>query len=66
VEANTRLSDVLLQEGLVESVAAFRRLIEQGAIKKNGEIKIDDPFTVIEEDVIYKVGKHKFIQIKKQ
>jgi tyrosyl-tRNA synthetase len=62
-KVGTLLADVLLAEKLVSSKTDFRRLIEEGAIKKDGETKITDHFTTIREDVILKIGKHRFLRI---
>ncbi len=56
----------LLQEaGLVGSTSEARRMMQQGAVKLNGE-KADDPNLKIApaSGMIIKVGKRKFVQIK--
>ena len=62
-ETNTLLVDVLIAEKLVASKSEFRRLLDEGAIRINGETKISDPFTKITEDVVLKIGKHRFLKI---
>ena len=62
-KAGALLVDVLLAEKLVSSKTDFRRLLDEGAIKKDGETKITDPFTTLREDVVLKIGKHRFLRI---
>lgn len=60
------LLDWLVEQGIIQSKTVGRRLFEQGAIKVNGN-KITDfqePF-VINDEVIIKIGKIKFIKLKK-
>lgn len=58
-----KLIDILLFEKVVSSKTDFRRLVEAGSIKINGEKKISDPFFVIKESCLIKVGKHRFVSI---
>ncbi len=64
VDRGTALLDILLQEKIVSSKTAFRRLVSDGAIKINGEEKIEDQFYIPLEDAVYKIGKHRFLRIK--
>ncbi len=57
------LVDVLLAHHIVESKTEYRRLLEAGAVKRNGEEKIIDPFLTVTEMLIVKVGKHRFVKI---
>ena len=57
------LSDVLVEAGIVASKSEFRRLVEEGAVRKNGETKIEDPFYALSEAMILKIGKHRFVEI---
>lgn len=59
------LMDVLAENKIVSSKADFRRLIDEGAIKtmKDNEEKITDQKFPINETVIVKVGKKKFVKI---
>lgn len=62
----TPLIDVLIQEKVLESKAVFRRLIDEGAIKimtETGEEKITDPKYVVDQPVIIKIGKKKFVKL---
>lgn len=57
------LVDVLIDEDVVDSKSEFRRLLAEGAIRKDGEEKLTDPMMKIIEDIVLKVGKHRFIKI---
>lgn len=63
VAKGTLLVDALLEGKLVESKTEFRRLLTDGAIRKNGEEKLDDPLMVIDEPITLKIGKHRFVSI---
>ncbi len=59
------LVDTLLSAGLISSKTDFRRLVDEGAIKKlfdNKEEKIIDS-KVVTEKGIYKIGKRRFVKI---
>lgn len=60
----TLLKDVLLDQGLVESGANFKRLVFQGGIQMNGK-KVADPQIILlpEQENIIKIGKLKFLKI---
>ena len=57
------LGDVLVAQELVASKSEFRRLIEEGAIRKDGEEKIADPLCTLTETLTLKIGKHRFLRI---
>jgi tyrosyl-tRNA synthetase len=61
VTKGTLLSDALVSAGVLASKSEFRRLLDEGAIRIDGETKIEDPHFAIEENVILKIGKHRFI-----
>lgn len=62
-EKHTLLADILLKKGLVASKMEFRRLVREGAIKKeNGDRVIDERY-VIEQDAVFKVGKRRFVKV---
>jgi tyrosyl-tRNA synthetase len=65
VKANngTLLADVLIAEKMVSSKSEFRRLLDEGAIRIDGETKITDPFTELTGDIVLKIGKHRFLKI---
>ena len=62
VEKGTRLADLLLENGLVESKSDFRRLVKAGAIEIAGRIVEDFDFQISEPGLI-KVGKRRFIRV---
>jgi tyrosyl-tRNA synthetase len=57
------LSDTLVKYGYCPSKTEFRRLVDAGAIKINGEEKISDPNMLVEKELILKIGKHQFVKI---
>jgi tyrosyl-tRNA synthetase len=64
--AGEMLIEVLAANKVVESKAEFRRLIKEGAVKimnENEEEKITDEKLTINQTVIIKVGKKKFVKI---
>lgn len=60
----TLLAEVLLQAKQVASKSEFRRLVDEGAIRINGEAKIDDHFFKVTDDLVLKIGKHRFVKIE--
>jgi len=65
VRANkgTLLVDALVGGKVVGSKGEFRRLLAEGAIRKDGEEKLADPLMKIEGGLTLKVGKHRFVKI---
>lgn len=65
VRAGKALADALVEAGVVSSKSEFRRLVEAGAVE-NTETreKVTDP-TIVVSNVTLKVGKRRFIRIKK-
>lgn len=59
--ANTKLVQILLAEGLIESKSEFRRLVEQGGVNLNG-VRLTDPETLVVEGVV-KIGPRRFLKI---
>jgi len=59
------IANLLRDVGLVPSTSDAMRMIEQGAVKINGE-KISDPHLKIPKNTeqVYQVGKRKFIRVK--
>ena len=57
------LSDVLVEGGIISSKSEFRRLAGEGAVRINGETKIEDPFYVLNEKIVLKIGKHRFVEV---
>ena len=60
---DTALVDVLLEAKLIASKGEFRRLIEEGAIREDGNTKISDTSFVVSKDIVLKIGKHRFVKI---
>ncbi|MEE2025323.1 tyrosine--tRNA ligase [Alkalimonas mucilaginosa] len=59
------IANLLKEAGLVASTSEAIRMIKQGAVKRNGDEKIDDSKLEITKgsDAIYQVGKRKFARI---
>jgi tyrosyl-tRNA synthetase len=60
------LLDLLLQEKIIESKAAGRRLFQQNAVSVVDGAKIEDPMTMIDasfKGLCLKIGKRKFLKI---
>ena len=65
IKGTGELGRVLLENKIVSSMSEWRRLVEEGAIKKldaNKEEKIND-FKVIASSGVYKIGKKRFVKI---
>lgn len=61
------LVDVVVRVGVVSSRAEFKRLVEEGAIKEKTnqvEIRISDPRKKVQQDLVVKIGKRRFLRIK--
>lgn len=59
-----KLSVVLTEEKILESIGEFKRLIKGGAIKDvEKEIKIEDVDYTLGESVTLKIGKRRFLKI---
>lgn len=64
--AGALLVDVLISAGTLASKSEFRRLVEEGAIKKmagEAEEKVEDASYALTESAVFKIGKKKFIKI---
>jgi len=62
---DTQLIEVVTNEGLTSSKGEARRLIKQGAIRVDNEKVTDESHILLKgKEVIIKVGKRRFIQIK--
>lgn len=59
------IANLLKEAGLVDSTSEAIRMIKQGAVKLNGETKIEDTRLEISkgDSAIYQVGKRKFAKI---
>lgn len=65
LEENIKLLDLIVSNSLTKSKSEARRMIEQGAVRIDGE-KVNDVNILIKtgEKFILKVGKRKFLSIK--
>jgi tyrosyl-tRNA synthetase len=63
VRKGATLREVLLEHHIVASHADFRRLIDEGAIRRDGEVKVTDPLMTINESMTLKIGKRRFLRI---
>lgn len=66
IERSGNLGSLLVSKKIVASMSEWRRLVEEGAVKKlngEGEEKMSD-FKMAAEPGVYKIGKHRFIKIK--
>jgi len=67
VSSGELLSKVALENNLVGSIGEFKRLIQEGAVTVNEDQKVESFNMVVENDLVVKIGKKRFlkIQIKK-
>jgi len=64
-EKGNKLADILVDADIVTSKSDWRRLVEEGAVKDaESGVVIEDVNTVLEESIILKIGKHRFIKIE--
>ena len=64
VDKGTKLVDVLIYKKLVASKGEMQRLVKEGAIKNlDTDTKIDNRDFTINETVVLKIGKKRFIKI---
>ncbi|WP_445767420.1 tyrosine--tRNA ligase [Rheinheimera sp.] len=63
--ASMPIANLLKEAGLVDSTSEAIRMIKQGAVKLNGDVKIDDTRLEVAKGSsdIYQVGKRKFAKI---
>lgn len=65
-QAQVRIIDLLVDARLVSSRSEAKRLVNQGAVEAEGVILTDPQMVVkLKEDMIIRVGKRKFIKIKR-
>lgn len=62
---NLPIAQLLKEAGLVESTSEALRMIKQGAVKLNGDVKVEDSKLVFEKgsSTIFQVGKRKFVKV---
>lgn len=64
-EKGTKLGDILVEKGKVESKSEWRRLVEAGAVSYHPDEKINDPNQVVKAgESKLKVGKKIFLKIQ--
>ena len=65
INENIQLLDLLVNNGLTKSKSEARRMIEQGAVRIDGDkVKDVNMIIVVGQSFILKVGKRKFLSIK--
>jgi len=57
------LADALVKAGVVPSKTEWRRLVTNGAVRKEDDEKIDDPNFMPAQTMILKIGKRRFVKI---
>ncbi|TXH94661.1 MAG: tyrosine--tRNA ligase [Rheinheimera sp.] len=62
---NLPIAQLLKEAGLVESTSEALRMIKQGAVKLNGDAKVEDSKLMFEKgsSTIFQVGKRKFAKV---
>ncbi len=62
---NLPIAQLLKEAGLVESTSEALRMIKQGAVKLNGDVKVEDSKLLFEKgsSTIFQVGKRKFAKV---
>lgn len=62
---NLPIAQLLKEAGLVESTSEALRMIKQGAVKLNGDVKVGDSKLLFEKgsSTIFQVGKRKFAKV---
>jgi tyrosyl-tRNA synthetase len=61
------ITDLLIKTGMAESKAEAKRLVEQGGVEiDNEKVTETNQEIAIEDETILKVGKRKFVKIKKE
>ncbi len=67
ISVKTKIVEVIKNSNLVNSNSEIRRLIKQNAVKIDDKAIVDIHYEVIpEKDVVIKIGKRKFLRVKKQ
>lgn len=57
------LADALVKAGVVPSKTEWRRLVTNGAVRKEDDEKIDDPNFMPSQTLVLKIGKRRFARI---
>ena len=66
LEKSEKLINIMTSNQMVSSNGEARRMIKQGAVRINKD-KVDDIHMIVEPkfDIVIKVGKRKFLKVKK-
>lgn len=64
VEQGQKLSDILVDNKIIESKSEFRRLVESGAVSVYPDQKIEDPNYTVEDSIKLKIGKKTFVVLE--
>ncbi len=57
------LADVLIKVGVIPSKTEWRRLITDGAVRDNKDVKITDPHFAPSQTITLKIGKRRFVKL---
>ena len=57
------LADALVRAGVVPSKTEWRRLVTNGAVRKEDDEKVDDPNLMPSATMVLKIGKRRFVRI---
>lgn len=60
----TPLSELFRRAEVVASNSEFQRLVEAGAIEDEKGSKVLDPRATVQGDVVYKIGKRRFVRVR--
>lgn len=66
IKGSDSLGVILVLKKVVASMSEWRRLVDEGAVKKLSETKEEKiiDFKIIATPGVYKIGKHRFVKIK--
>lgn len=64
VNSGELLSKVLLDNKLVESIGEFKRLVQSGSVTINENQKVESFSIVVDQDIVVKIGKKRFLKIE--
>ena len=57
------LADVLIKVGVIPSKTEWRRLVTDGAVRDDKDVKITDPHFAPTETIVLKIGKRRFVKV---
>jgi tyrosyl-tRNA synthetase len=63
-EKGTKIVDIVLETGMVESKAEWKRLVDEGAVTNSEDGRKIDAAETLEETLTIKIGKRRFIKIE--